>query len=142
MSRGLLTVALALVAASCQTRAASLPRGPQVVDVEMREYSFEHTRRIERGRVVFTARNVGRRDHELVMVPLPEDIPPIAEQLRGSRRRTVAALASFPPRPPGATGTFAVDLSPGRYALLCFVVDKGDRVSHALRGMSSEFRVR
>ncbi len=135
-------LAITLLAVSCQTRAATLPRGPQVVDVEMREYAFEHTRRIERGRVVFTARNVGRLNHELVMVPKPEDVPPIAEQLRGSRRRTVAALASFPPRPPGASAAFAVDLVPGRYAFLCFLVDEGSRVSHALRGMTSEFRVR
>lgn len=55
-------------------------------------------------------------------------------------RRAIAPFASVKTRPPGASTTFAVDLHPGvRYAFVCFV-DGPDGVSHALLGMSAEFR--
>jgi hypothetical protein len=38
-------------------------------------------------------------------------------------------------------GAFAVDLEPGeRYAFVCFARDPDDDQSHALQGMTSEFR--
>lgn len=75
------------------------------------------------------------------MVILPEDFPSsIEDQLRSSTRRALAPLGVLPKRGPGATGTFAVDLAPGRYGLICFVRD-ADGQPHALRGMGSELRV-
>lgn len=106
----------------------------------MREMAFEHGP-VPRGRVVLEARNAGQFNHRLSVVPLPEDLPPLDEQLRGSERRFVDQLASTSERLPGQRGVVAVDLAPGRYAFMCFVVDP-DGVSHALKGMFSEFRVR
>jgi hypothetical protein len=42
--------------------------------------------------------------------------------------------------PPGGNGAVAVDLGPGRYALICFLTDD-DGQSHALKGMATEFRI-
>lgn len=117
-----------------------LPPGPETVDVTMREYHFDLPDILPRGRVVFRARNAGRVPHDLALVLLGEDVPPIAEELRNERGRLVRTLASMPPRAPGATGTFAVDLAPGRYAVICFVADQ-DGAQHARKGMASEFRV-
>lgn len=106
----------------------------------MRDFAFEYTRSIPAGRVVFRARNVGRLQHELALVPLSEDFPPIDVQLHGSVRRTVDAIAGIHGRDPGQSGTFAVDLVAGhRYALLCFF-EAPDGESHAVKGMASEFR--
>lgn len=132
-----------LLAASACARsegAALLPARPQTVDVVMREYRFDYTPPASAGRVVFNVRNGGRLHHDLVLVLLPEDVPPLAEQLRGSDRRVVATIASVPDRAPGQRATFATDLAPGRYGLICFVKD-ADGVQHAQKGMSSEFRV-
>ncbi len=107
----------------------------------MSEYKFDMDGSPPGGRVVFRARNLGRLDHELVLVALPEDLPPIQEQLRSDERRPASSIARIPPRVSGSTGTFAVDLSPGRYAFVCFVVD-ADGQQHARKGMSAEFRVR
>ncbi|MGH2703665.1 MAG: hypothetical protein ACRDJ4_00785 [Actinomycetota bacterium] len=136
----LLVTLLALLEASCRAGAAPLPPAPAVVEITMREYAYEYERPIPRGRVVFRVRNEGSLQHELVLIIIPEGVPPLDQQLRGSERRVVSTFVSMPPRAPGGTGTFAVDLEPQRYGLVCFVTDP-DGQQHALKGMSSEFRV-
>jgi hypothetical protein len=106
----------------------------------MREFRFEQAPLAAEGRVVFRVRNAGNVTHELVLVALPEDFPPIDEQLRSEERQGVDTVVAIHDRPPGNRTTFASDLQPGRYAFICFVRDP-DGVSHALKGMSAEFRV-
>lgn len=136
-------VVCVLVLAACETaprQSAPLPAGPQVVEVEMSEYSFAHNGTIESGRALFRVTNRGRLPHNLSLVPLAEDIPPIDEQLRGGQRRAATPFAGIAALAPNATTTFAADLASGvRYAFICFLEDP-DGTSHALRGMSSEFR--
>lgn len=143
--RGVAVVGLLLAAPACAgaggpTPTRLLPPGPETVDVTMREYSFDLPETLPRGRVVFRARNAGRLPHEMALVVLGEDVPPIAEELRNQRGRVVRTLASVPSRAPGSAGTFAVDLKPGRYGVICFVLDQ-DGEQHARKGMASEFRV-
>lgn len=124
---------------SCRSPAPS-PPGPANVALSMDEYRFQYDRPVPRGRVVFTVRNVGQLTHEVVLTQLGKDFPPIADQLKGSERRFATTIAALPRRAPGEGTVFAIDLAPGRYALLCFVRE-GDGVPHARKGMSSEFRV-
>lgn len=106
----------------------------------MVEHRFEFDTPIPAGRVVFQILNAGQSVHNLVMIALPEDLPSIDEQLRGSQRRLVEPYAGIYDRPPGDTGTFAVDLVAGqRYALICTLVAQ-DGESHYLKGMATEFR--
>lgn len=139
----LLALACALALTACavpQQRFAPLPAGPEVVDVRLDDYRFDYDSDIPSGRVLFRVRNTGSVPHSLYLLPLTEDMPPIDKQLRGSQRRAIIPLATIRPRPPGARTTFAVDLAPGiRHALVCFV-DDDQGATHALRGMSSEFR--
>ena len=133
---------MGVVATSCSTTTtrSALPESPPEVVVTMNEYTFEHRSPVPAGRVVFRVRNEGKIDHRLTILPLPEDVPPIQEQMRGAERRVSARFAGIPTRPPGTTGMFAVDLVPGaRYAMVCFVLDRDD-VSHAQKGMATEFR--
>lgn len=142
-------LAAAVLSASCQGKArqvAPLPRNPEVVNVVMREYGFDYRggndRTVRRGRIVFRTRNIGKLEHDLVIVGLPKDLPgTLAEQLRSPNRRAGRTLAHQDPRPPGTGGFFAVDLPAGRYGLICFVRDP-DGENHALKGMAGEFRVR
>lgn len=117
------------------------PAGAPVVDVGMDEYAFSMDGGdLRAGRVVFRARNLGRLDHEFVLTELPADLPPLAEQLQSDKRRPVSNVARVALRRPGTTGTFAADLAPGRYGVMCFVRDP-DGNTHAVKGMALEFRV-
>ena len=134
--------AAVVVASSCGGESSNtyLPPRPATVGVTMREYAFAHPPRIPPGRVVVRAHNAGAERHELVVVALPEDLPPIAEQLRSESSRGVPTIAILPERAPATVGSFALSLTPGRYAMVCFL--KGaDGTAHAFKGMSSEFRV-
>lgn len=118
-----------------------LPAGPQVVEVALDDYRFDYDPAITAGRVVFRVHNKGEAAHSLTLIPLTDDIPPIAEQLRGEQRRAITPLATIKARPPGTATSFAVDLAAGgRYALVCFLSDVEGQ-PHFRRGMSSEFRV-
>lgn len=136
----LLTASLVMASAACQpAEQVALPAGPQVVQVEMTDFSFRYDQPIAGGRVLFRVANTGRSNHSLSLIPLSDDIPPIDQQLRGAERRAVTPLAAIKARPPRTRTTVAVDLAPGvRYAIVCFVEDAHG--IHALRGMSSEFR--
>lgn len=106
----------------------------------MSEYAFQHPPVVPAGRQVFRVTNTGNERHSLVLVALADDVPPILEQLRSDTRRGTPTLAKLLPRPPGSHDTFAVELPPGRYGLVCFVAAAGG-LSHAVMGMASEFKV-
>jgi hypothetical protein len=108
----------------------------------MAEFRFDHLPAAPTGRVVFRVRNTGTVEHSLAVLALPEDYPPLNEQLQGDVRRSAGVLAAIPdPRPPGSIDAFAVELAPGRYGLVCNM-RTADGVLHAVKGMNSEFRVR
>lgn len=142
--RRFVAVAVVVAAASGCTPSTSreAPASAPVVDVGMNEYEFSFDAGdVGAGRVVFRARNLGRLDHELLLAELPEDLPPLAEQLQSDKRRPLSNVGRVSLRRPGTTGTFAADLAPGRYAMICFVRDP-DGDLHAIKGMAREFSVR
>ena len=104
----------------------------------MQEYRFLLRPPTAPGRVVLRIRNTGHLRHDLVLTQLPEDLPPILDQLQGSTRRNATNIASVRPRSPGSRTAIAVDLAPGRYAIICFVQDP-DGQQHARKGMAAEF---
>ena len=138
-------VAAAIVlagACSASSSDSSLAPAPPVVTVTLQEYRLDYDPEIPSGRVVFRLVNAGRIDHRPSLVPLTDDIPPIDQQVRGEQRAVISPFAGVPTREPGEVGMFAVDLEPGqRYAFVCFARDADDNESHALQGMTSEFRV-
>lgn len=119
---------------------APLPPEPPTVLIRMDEMTFDHPAKLPRGRVVIRAHNAGNVPHRLVLVPLPKEFPPIRQQVMGPERRVIEPQAGIATQPPAATGTFALDLVPGRYGLICYVLDP-DGKTHAAKGMASEFRV-
>jgi len=141
----LVIVPLAALASGCNSpsqagSAKPLPAPMPVVEVTMTEYRFDYTPPAVSGRVLFRVTNRGQENHELSLEPLTEDFPPIDEQLHGSVRRFLPPFAGVATQRPGQRRAFAVDLQPGvRYALICFS-QAPDGQSHALKGMSSEFR--
>lgn len=141
-----LSAVLVVATGACSSSPAEAPTRPPapkaapVIGVTMVDHRFELDRDVPAGRVVFRLTNAGRAPHTMTMIPIPDELPPIAEQLRGSQRRLVEPYAGIYDRKPGDTGTFAVDLAPGRrYAMICAVVAE-DGQPHWMKGMATEFR--
>lgn len=138
---GLGGLALAtLLGGSCRST-TYYPPAPLVIHVSMAEYHYRYEPPSAAGFVTFDARNDGKLAHDLTLVELANDTPPILQQLRSEKRSVVPTIARLSARDPGARGTFALDLRPGRYAIVCFVKD-ADGGQHAQKGMASEFRVK
>lgn len=138
-------VAVAVVAAlsGCSAGAAPLPPQPATVEVTMRDHAFavEPEPPVPAGRVVFRAHNAGQAPHELAVVDIPDDPTPSAGTQGQGRRQVVLTVGIVHARPPGEGGAVAVDLAPGRYALVCLVRDE-DGVTHAEHGQRVNFEVR
>jgi uncharacterized cupredoxin-like copper-binding protein len=108
----------------------------------MSEYRFDAPTELPMGRAVFRVPNEGRIEHQMQVLQLPEDFPAtFEEQFRSENRVAVMPIMSVPRQAPGATAVFALDLLPGRYGLVCFVVDP-DGANHAGKGMTAMFTVR
>ncbi len=93
--------------------------------------------------MVFQVSNSGSIRHEIIVIEIPEGVSSLEDQLRSKERQATTTLSVVPPQEPGEGTVFALDLTPGRYGLLCFL--KGgdeEKVPHALRGMNAEFEVR
>lgn len=142
MSRRFFAMAAAAgVLAGCAPGAAApLPPEPSVIEVWVDEHTVDYDEEVPAGRVVFRVRNAGTDEHRLALIPLPEDMPPIKEQLAGDDRRPVEPLAGISNRGPGELGIFAVDLQPGRYGLVCLATDE-DGTTHARKGEATEFTI-
>ena len=106
----------------------------------MREYRFSFKAPSGKGRVLFQIHNAGKLAHRVALFPLPDDFPSLKEQVKNPVKRSTYTQASTPDIFPGDRGSFAVDLHRGRYGMICFLIDN-DGVSHATKGMASEFRV-
>lgn len=138
-------VAAVAVAAPRRTAGSGpLPASVQVVRVTMREYGFDFRPPAQAGRTVFRVHNAGREGHRFGLFPLPEDMPPIDQQIHGPVRRTINPLADVPQNratlPAGGDLTVAVDLVPGRrYAILDLNAGPDGR-GYASLGMDAEFR--
>ena len=132
--------ALLVLAPSCRGATEEFPPRPQMVSVSMREYGYGYEPPTASGRIVFNVDNTGTIDHEMVLVSVGDDIPPIGDQLRSGERVVVPTVARLSPKAPGRWGALAVDLVPGRYAMVCFVQDP-DGAQHAKKGMNTEFRI-
>ena len=82
------------------------------------------------GKVTFTAKNDGKEVHELVLfkTDLPVDKLPLDEEGAVDERATgIEVIDEVEDVEAGATKSFPTDLKPGTYALVCNVVDKGEK---------------
>jgi uncharacterized cupredoxin-like copper-binding protein len=112
--------------------------------ITLADYAFELPRDLEAGTHLVTVRNNGRQSHELVITqPAPgrsaADVAKWAEHMQGPPPAHflggVTAIA------PGQTNVLSLTLTPGRYALLCFVPDAKDGKPHVAHGMLRDVEI-
>lgn len=138
----MLLAQVAMSLAACGTSVSKpLPPPVPTLDVHMTDYRYQHQPAALAGRLVFRIANAGSVEHTLTLLRMPDDFtkPPQALFV-DSTVRTFGVTANLFPHKPGTTGTFAVDLQPGRYALVCFLTDSDGR-KHFEHGMVSELTV-
>lgn len=115
------------------------PPVPEIT-ITLQDDGIEVDGSVPPGRVVFRVHNAGTTRHRVTLMPLPDDLPPLAEQLHGDDRHSVSPLAATNTHAPGEGTAFAVDLDADqRYGLVCYEHDE-DGTLHALKGMNAEFR--
>jgi uncharacterized cupredoxin-like copper-binding protein len=130
------------VTAATSAAAAQLPVADDTI--RLADYSFLTTQPLTQGHHTILVENTGPQTHEIVLLKLAPGKsvgefaqwagvmkgPPPAMPLGG-----VTALES------GGSGTFSADLTPGDYALICFVPDAKDGKPHFAHGMMQQFKV-
>jgi hypothetical protein len=111
------------------------------IEVPMTDFAFDAPETIPAGEVEITAVNVGEQDHEMGVLPLTEDAPPVEELLKlGDKALQKYAAGPFAgtegPIPPADSKTFTLTGEPGQvFAYACFVEDPKSKKPHALLGM-------
>jgi uncharacterized cupredoxin-like copper-binding protein len=117
--------------------------GPVKVEVGLAEWRITPAvTALAPGRVTFTARNEGAREHELLIVKtdLPLNQLPLAEgRIDESRLHVVGRIDAIAP---GTVAETTVGLSPGKYAFVCNRLETATpRISHYDQGMVAGFTV-
>ena len=113
------------------------------------EYAYAGPDTIGAGQTTFTLVNKGEQDHMMVLVELLEgktidDVTTYLEE-HGEQGKPPSWVRDLHFDVFAKTGEEAsgkpVDLTPGTYAILCFVPDKETHKPHALLGMTKEITV-
>lgn len=106
------------------------PPAPNV-EVAVHDDALVFPEPVPTGRVVFRLHNRGNEPHQLTLLLLEDDSPPISERLQQEAGAAPSYIAQVPAVEPGETALFAADLAEGRrYAL----VDLSQRPDGTLRG--------
>jgi uncharacterized cupredoxin-like copper-binding protein len=106
--------------ASAADRPAARAVARSRVTVSMSEFRFKPNRLAAKaGKVRVTAKNVGRRDHEFVLIRT--SAAPGALRLKGDEASEAGAVGEIPEQTAGKSATHTFNLKPGRYAYICNV---------------------
>jgi hypothetical protein len=138
-----LIITAALVGLACGG-----PSARREVKVELREWSIAlDAESVKGGQVRFAVRNTGERAHELVLVKsdLPPDQLPTVDGRLDQSKVNVEKASPRLQVDADATGSIDAALSPGKYVLICNLVDSGGSgsrpQSHYQNGMYASFFV-
>ena len=146
---GLAVVAVAISAcgaAATPTPAGPTPAGPTTVDVTFQEWAIEPSVvEVKAGQVTFNAKNLStKEEHEMVVVKTDLglfDLPKGSDGKVDEEGAGMTAVGEISETAAGASGTVTLDLAPGKYLLICNIVD-ADGTAHYGSGMSTAFIVK
>ena len=140
---------LTVTAAGGIAQAGSAEIATPVPDVHLvvKDYGFAFSKPLKTGKNVIHVMNEGPQEHEVIFIKLA----PGKHLADFNTWATTGGMKGPPPGMPvdgmaglakGRTGIFTANLTPGTYALTCYVPDMKDGKEHAVHGMNSEFEVK
>ena len=114
------------------------------ITVTMTEYAFNLSAPLTAGTHTLRINNQGKQDHEAVLVRFApgksmKDLVAWVDNQVGPPPGT--PLGGLTDMSSGADGFFTVNLTPGNYALVCFVPNAKNGKPHAAYGMTKEFTI-
>ncbi|MEI2688885.1 MAG: hypothetical protein V9H69_03920 [Anaerolineae bacterium] len=137
----LLLGALAVAACASPTGAAK----PAEITVVAKDFTYELPAQMPAGLTTITLKNEGAEPHHAQFARVNDDVSD--EQIMAALQQgpdAALALVTLPGGPavipPGQSTQVTIDLTPGRYLVLCFVPGH-DGVPHAAKGMISMTQV-
>lgn len=99
--------------------------GFSAVEVALVDYAFGGIpEELPAGFTVFRAENIGEEVHELILFGFNEGVELTIEEWLGLPDEEAEAVVHFAGAAvvfPGSTGSFGVELTPGRYVAICFL---------------------
>jgi uncharacterized cupredoxin-like copper-binding protein len=114
-------IALALLVAACAGPAADAPAGSQVV-AELTDYKITvNVPSVKAGKIKIGVRNLATMQHsfEVLKTDVPQDkIPVDLASAKAKEDGKVGEIASIPA---GKSAAVTIDLTPGKYVLMCNV---------------------
>ncbi|MFN2390312.1 MAG: hypothetical protein ABR575_12015 [Actinomycetota bacterium] len=116
--------------------------GTAQINVTADEYSFDFPGTVEAGVTVFTLANAGQEKHHIQILELKDDAPSLTKLLESKQPRKfiVRRVGGTDEIDSGSERRFEAELTPGRYAYVCFLQAKKGK-SHAELGMAGEFTI-
>jgi hypothetical protein len=129
-------------AADAAAPVATMPNAD--ITIKLADYNFEVTPALTAGNHAIRVENSAAQDHEVVMVKLdagktPDDVLKFVETMKGPPPGQFVGGVSGMSN--GAVNVFNVNLTPGDYALICFIPDAKDGKPHAVHGMKQLIKV-
>ena len=146
MAKGMVH-ALTVTAPSGVTQAGAAATSAPTPDVhlELFEYGFRLSKPLVAGKHTIHVMNVGTQEHEAVFEKLApgKTVRDVDAWFEGGQQgpAPLAATPGMAGLGKGRTGTFTTTLTPGRYAIVCFIPDAKDGKPHEMHGMVKEITV-
>lgn len=117
--------------------------------VALSDYAFTITGALTAGKHTFKTVNKGPQLHEVELIRLApgKTMKDVGEWMEKAYKGQadgpppMDGLGGVAAQPSGGAAYFTVDLTPGNYAMLCFVPDAKDGKPHLEHGMVKEFKV-
>lgn len=123
----------------------AVAEGPADVEIALSDFTFTESTPLTAGKRTVRVRNNGPQDHEMFIAKLDSGVT--AQQLltwvnTGMHGRPPARpLGGVSAIAPGMHADVILTLTPGDYALICFLSDATDGREHAMHGMIKQIRV-
>lgn len=115
------------------------------VTIKLTDYGFDLSKPLTAGSQMIQVENAGPQPHELVLARLSagKTVKDLERWEKGGEKGAppLSALGGIAPMMANEGGQFTVDLTPGEYALICFVPDAKDGKAHLMHGMVKSITV-